>query len=218
MDNSILLTIFQLTVLLFSIMIHEVSHGLMALRLGDETAKKFGRLTLNPLKHLDPIGSIFLPLFLFITKSPIILGWAKPVPYNPNALYKDYKYGPLKVALAGPFSNLAVAFIFGLIIRFGSTFFNPIALAFISFIVLLNCLLAVFNLIPIPPLDGSKILTAILPYRYSSVIQNIGLGGIFIVVLFLYFFSNLIWFPAITLFRLFVGGASAESFLRVFGS
>jgi len=218
MDNSILLTIFQLTVLLFSIMIHEVSHGLMALRLGDETAKKFGRLTLNPLKHLDPIGSIFLPLFLFITKSPIILGWAKPVPYNPNALYKDYKYGPLKVALAGPFSNLAVAFIFGLIIRFGSTFFNPIALAFMSFIVLLNCLLAVFNLIPIPPLDGSKILTAILPYRYSSVIQNIGLGGIFIVVLFLYFFSNLIWFPAITLFRLFVGGAGAESFLRVFGS
>lgn len=212
-----MLIIFQLAVLLFSVMIHEVSHGFMALRLGDETAKRFGRLTLNPLKHLDPIGSIFLPLLLFFTKFPVILGWAKPVPYDPNALYKDYKYGPLKVALAGPFSNLAVAFVFGLIVRFGAPVFNPVTLAFLSFIVFLNCLLAIFNLVPIPPLDGSKILTTVLPYRYSLALQRIGLQGVFLVLLLLFFFPDVIWYPAAVLFQLFVGSSGASSFLGVFG-
>jgi len=217
MDNTIVLTIFQLTVLLFSVIIHEVSHGLMALHLGDETAKRFGRLTLNPLKHLDPIGSVFLPLLLFFTKSPVILGWAKPVPYNPNALYKDFKYGPLKVALAGPLSNLAIAFVFGLMVRFGATVFNPVTLAFLSFIAFLNCLLAVFNLVPIPPLDGSKILTAVLPYKYSLVLQRVGLGGIFFVLLLLFFFPGVIWYPSAAIFQLFVGSSGVSSFIGVFG-
>lgn len=217
MDNTIVLTIFQLAVLLFSVIIHEVSHGLVALRLGDETAKRFGRLTLNPLKHLDPVGSVFLPLLLFITRSPVILGWAKPVPYNPNALYKDYKYGPLKVALAGPFSNLAIAFIFGLTVRFSTAVFDPVTLAFFSFIVFLNCLLAVFNLVPIPPLDGSKILTAVLPYKYSLALQRIGLQGVFLILLLLFFFPDVIWYPATALFRLFVGGPGTQYFLGFFG-
>ena len=216
MESNIILTVYQLVVLLASVMVHEVSHGLMALKLGDDTAKRFGRLTLNPIKHLDPVGSIFLPLILFLTHSSVVLGWAKPVPYNPDALYKDYKYGPLKVALAGPFSNLALAFFFGLIVRASGGFLSPVALGFLSFVVFLNCLLAVFNLIPIPPLDGSKILAAVLPRKYSAALQNIGMGGIIIVMLILFYASDVIWFPAVALFRLFVGLNGAEAFLSIF--
>ena len=205
MDNTILLTVFQLVVLLFSVMLHEISHGLVALRLGDETAKNAGRLTLNPISHLDPFGSVMLPLLLVLTNSPVVLGWAKPVPYNPNALYKDFRYGPLKVALAGPLSNLALALVFGLIIRFGTGLLNPTILGFLAIIVLMNCYLAVFNLVPIPPLDGSKIFSSILPPRYAHMIENIGLSGILVVVLFLYFFGFIIRVPAETLFYLFTG-------------
>lgn len=176
----------------------------MALRLGDETAKRAGRLTLNPLKHLDPIGSILVPL-ISSSFGGFIIGWAKPVPYNPNALYKDFKYGPLKVALAGPLSNLSLALVFGLIIRFGGALLNPMALQLLSLIVALNCLLAVFNLMPIPPFDGSKILTVILPYRYSFLVERIGLEGVFLVLLVLFFFPHIIYLPATLLFRLFAG-------------
>src|SRR3989344_7856754 len=108
-----------------SVVIHEVSHGVAAYLQGDKTAKDAGRLTLNPISHLDPFGSVILPILLVLTHSPVVLGWAKPVPYNPNALHKDFRYGPLKVALAGPLSNLALAFVFGLIIRFGFNFLSP---------------------------------------------------------------------------------------------
>lgn len=205
MDNNILLIIFQLVVLLFSVMLHEISHGLMALRLGDQTAKDAGRLTLNPVNHLDPFGSIMLPLLLVMTNSPVVLGWAKPVPYNPNALYKDFRYGPLKVALAGPLSNLVLALVFGFVIRLGMGILSPITLQFLGIVVLMNCFLAVFNLVPIPPLDGSKIFSAILPRRYADMMENIGLGGVFVVVLFLYFFGFIITIPAKALFSLFTG-------------
>ncbi len=205
MDNSILLIVFQLVVLLFSVMLHEISHGLMALRLGDQTAKDAGRLTLNPVSHLDPFGSVMLPIVLVMTHSPVVLGWAKPVPYNPNALYKDFRYGPMKVALAGPLSNLALALVFGLIIRFGMGFLSSTIINFLAVIVLMNCFLAVFNLVPIPPLDGSKILSAVLPPRYAYMVENIGLGGVLVVVIFLYFFGSIITFPAEALFRLFTG-------------
>jgi len=216
MESNIILIVYQLVVLLVSVIVHEVSHGLMALRLGDDTAKRAGRLTMNPLKHLDPVGSVFLPLLLFFARSPILFGWAKPVPYDPNALYKDYKYGPLKVALAGPFSNLALALFFGIIVRFGSGVLGTEALGFLSFIIFLNCVLAVFNLIPIPPLDGSKILSAILPYRYSMLFERIGFGGIIILMFLLFYVSDIIWIPAITLFRVFAGFNGAEAFLKVF--
>ncbi len=205
MDNSILLIVFQLVVLLFSVMLHEISHGLMALRLGDQTAKDAGRLTLNPVSHLDPFGSVMLPILLVMTHSPVVLGWAKPVPYNPNALYKDFRYGPLKVALAGPLSNLALALVFGLIVRLGTGILPPVALGFSALIVFINCFLAVFNLVPIPPLDGSKILSSILPPRYAHMIENIGLGGVLVVILFLYFFSSFIYVPSAFFFSLFSG-------------
>src|SRR3989344_7002554 len=155
---DITLLIFQLAVLLGSVIIHEVAHGAMALRLGDDTAKLAGRLTLNPIKHLDVVGSFLFPLFLYFAKFPFILGWAKPVPYNPTRLYRDLRYGPLKVALAGPASNILVALIVGTILRLGSGFFSQEVVNLIGFIVFLNILLAIFNLIPIPPLDGSKII------------------------------------------------------------
>ena len=198
--------LFQFAVLMFSVIVHEVSHGLMALKLGDETAKREGRLTLNPIPHIDPIGTILLPLILFLSKSPILLGWAKPVPYNPLALFKDFKYGPLKVALAGPLSNLAIALVFGLILRFIPII--PYNMApFIQIIVLINCLLFVFNMLPIPPLDGSKILTTFLPYEYARKLEEMGLMGILWVFLFLLLFPGFIQGMAFSLANLIMGSS-----------
>ncbi|HID11544.1 MAG TPA: site-2 protease family protein, partial [Candidatus Latescibacteria bacterium] len=155
--------LFLLAILLLSIVIHEVSHGLMASYLGDPTAKYAGRLSLNPLRHLDPVGSVLVPLFLVIMRSPFLFGWAKPVPINPYN-FRDQKYGSAKVSLAGPGANLLVALVFGLAIRFLSPAFEiPALLAIFSFIVFINILLALFNLLPIPPLDGSHILFTFLP-------------------------------------------------------
>src|SRR3989338_8315594 len=157
--------IFSIAVLIMSIVIHEVSHGLAANALGDPTAKYEGRLTLNPLKHLDPFGSVILPLLLLLAtggQGPIF-GWAKPVPINPYN-FKDQKWGELKVAISGPAVNFLIAIIFGLIIRFlsaqaGLNFPGTAPfLQLLSIVVFYNFLWALFNLVPIPPLDGSWIL------------------------------------------------------------
>lgn len=184
--------IFQLVVLIFSVMIHEIAHGYMAEHLGDHTARDAGRLTLNPLRHIDPFGSIFLPFLLAITNSPIILGWAKPVPYDPNNLHKDYKYGPLKVALSGPFSNILILVAVGLVARFGVGFLNPLTSGFLGFVAYLNIFLAIFNLVPIPPLDGSKILPLVLPGKTIWDIEKFGFAGILLIFVFLYFFAGFV--------------------------
>ncbi len=183
--------IFLIVILIFSIVIHEVSHGAMANYLGDPTAKYAGRLTLNPIKHLDPIGSVILPIFLVImanvTGGGIIFGWAKPVPINPYN-FRDQKYGSLKVSLAGPGANLVIALFFGLLLRFLPflSAFSGLIVMF-SYIVYINILLAVFNLLPIPPLDGSHILFTFLPDSMQNVKAFLSQFGFFI-LLFIVFF------------------------------
>ena len=211
--NSIALSLFQIIVFLFSVVIHEVSHGVMAHKLGDDTAKNAGRLTLNPIPHLDMVGSIILPALLIITGSSFVIGWAKPVPYNPLRLTKDLKYGPLKVALAGPGSNIILALIVGAVIRLGVGFLSPVAIYMLVQIVIINVLLAIFNLIPIPPLDGSKILTLFLPPKYSFALQSLGLGGIMFVLLFLFFFSSLIFSATMNISALIIGKGALSVFI-----
>jgi Zn-dependent protease len=156
---DILATIFLVVIIIFSAIIHEVMHGYAADYLGDKTARYAGRLTLNPIPHIDPIGSILLPLALALSGSPIFFGWAKPVPYNPYNL-RPGRFSEAIVAGAGPASNAVIAIIFGLVVRFN---IDPTLAEFFFLIVVVNVMLCIFNLIPIPPLDGSKVLEAFLP-------------------------------------------------------
>ena len=203
--------IFQIIILIFSVIIHEVSHGIMALAWGDKTAQYEGRLTLNPIKHIDWLGSVFLPLFLYISHSGFMFGWAKPVPYNPYNLRNRNIAEPL-IAFVGPLSNLIVAVIFGLLIRvipylgLPASISIPNLLNIFSFVVLINISLAVFNLLPIPPLDGSKIITIFLPakarYTFHVVSEKYGLIILFLVIVFL---PDVISPIILSLFKLIVG-------------
>lgn len=201
------LQLFQIIILIFSVIIHEYMHGWMANYLGDSTAKDAGRLTINPIPHIDIWGSIILPLMFVITKMPIMFGYAKPVPFNPYNL-RDQKYGSAKVALAGPMSNLIIALFFGLILRFFSGYlmeFNIILIVLLQIIVYLNILLMALNLLPIPPLDGSKVLLPFLPYDWQMKFLQLEHYGFIFVLIFVFFGFALI-IPVINfLFKLIVG-------------
>ncbi len=185
--EAILLPVFYIVVILYSVTIHEVSHGLMANSLGDPTAKNLGRLSLNPIKHMDLFGSVLLPFFLYLTTG-FAFGYAKPVPYNPNNL-NDRKYGPVKVALAGPGSNFVLALLFGLTLRFMPDVFpSSLVPELFSRIVLLNLVLGVFNMFPIPPLDGHWLLMAFLPPSMSNVKNFIYKNSFILFPIFLIFF------------------------------
>lgn len=182
--------IFSLVILLFSVIIHEISHGYAALALGDKTAAYEGRLTLNPLRHIDIMGTIVFPLITLLLPGGFLFGWAKPVPYNPYN-FRNRRWGEAFVAAAGPLSNIALALIFGSFIRFyvipHGLLDSPLGVLS-QIIVLVNLTLAIFNLVPIPPLDGSKILTSLLPERFLALRQSIERMGFIAVIVFLIFF------------------------------
>lgn len=189
-----------IAVLIVSIVLHEIAHGWMANWLGDPTAKLQGRLSPNPLVHIDPLGSVVIPALLFLSNAGILFGWAKPVPYNPYNL-NDQKWGEAKVAAAGPAVNLFLALIFGLLIRFSGEIgiVSGSFLEIASYIVYINILLAFFNLIPIPPLDGSKIIQPFLPLnaqlKYRNFIHSFERWGLLGTFLFIFIFINLFWAP-----------------------
>ncbi|MEA3452894.1 MAG: site-2 protease family protein [Patescibacteria group bacterium] len=196
-------------IFLFSVVFHEVAHGWVAYALGDPTAKYAKRLTLNPLKHLDPVGSIILPgiliLMNFFGTGGIIFGWAKPVPVNPRN-FKDQKYGSAKVAIAGPLANISLALIFGLILRFLPGFYPTQGIAFIFlYIVQINLILAVFNLMPFPPLDGSHILFAFLPRSAEKIKIFLSQYGLFVLIFIIFFLFEYIIKIVIWLMTLITG-------------
>jgi Zn-dependent protease len=197
--------IFYVVILVMSIVIHEVSHGFMAEYFGDRTARDAGRLTLNPIPHLDIFGSIILPAVLVLTHSPFLFGWAKPVPYNPNNL-SDRKWGTIAVAAAGVMANFLIAIIFGIIIRISLGFVLPAGFYFITgAIVVVNLALGIFNLIPIPPLDGSKILFSFLPESAFSFMITYERYALILLLVFIVFFSQYLGPIIYFLFHLLTG-------------
>ncbi len=191
--DPILADIFAIIVLIFSVVIHEIAHGAVANSLGDPTAKLAGRLTLNPLSHLDLFGSFLIPLFLIVTTG-IGFGYAKPVPINPFN-FRDQKYGMIKVALAGIAANFALALVFGLILRVllhSTVFVNADFNNLLAIIVGTNLWLGVFNLVPIPPLDGSHVLFAFLPRSQEDFKVFLQRYGFIFFIIFIFYFSNII--------------------------
>lgn len=199
--------IFYIIILIMSVIIHEVSHGYAAKYLGDDTAEQAGRLTLNPLKHLDPIGSVLVPLLLIISKAGFIFGWAKPVPYNENNL-RNKKWGTVIVAGAGVFSNFCLAIIFSLLIRAAAPLGLPESFISIAgLIVLVNLVLGVFNLIPVPPLDGSKILFALLPESARRAQIFLEQYSLVFLIIFIFFLWRYVAPVIFGLFKLLTGVA-----------
>lgn len=200
-------SLFYVCVLIMSVVAHEVAHGFAAYFMGDMTALHQGRLTFNPLKHLDPLGSVILPLLLVISGAGFVIGWAKPVPYNPLNL-RNYRWGTILVASAGIITNLFLALIFGLFMRFAPNLgiTSPGVYTISATIVIVNCVLALFNLMPIPPLDGSKILFALLPNsfrRYEYLLEKYG----FVLVLIFVFFGWKLITPLVFKMFTFFSGA-----------
>lgn len=206
MENAIGL-IFQVGILIFSVVAHEVSHGFVALMLGDHTAEEEGRLTLNPLHHIDPFGSVILPAMSYLFGG-IIVGWAKPVPYNPYRL-RNQKWGPAIVGAAGPAANIFLAVVFGMLFRFLGAYPDGGFLANLApiagMIALLNLSLAIFNLVPIPPLDGSKVLFAVLPVQWRGLQSILEQYGVILLILFIGFFSHLLSPLILFAFRILTG-------------
>jgi len=196
-------TILFIAILVISVVVHEVSHGYAAYYLGDPTAKLQGRLTMNPIPHIDPIGSIVVPALLAILPGGIIFGWAKPVPYNPHNI--SNRYGDAIVAAAGPLSNLILAGIAGSVLQLTTITAGSALGFFLAGIILINIVLAVFNLVPIPPLDGSKILFNFLPARFNYIRDILERYGFMILLFFIFFAIKLIQPVIFTLFEFFSG-------------
>jgi Zn-dependent protease len=203
--------IFFIIILFLSIVIHEYAHAYVAYSLGDPTAKYAGRLTLNPIPHIDFFGTILLPMLLILSSSPFLFGWAKPVPINPYN-FKDQKYGQAKVAIAGPAANLFLALIFGLLIRFTianeALYFLMPLIPLFGAIVIINILLALFNLLPFPPLDGSHILFTFLPDSAQNIKVFLQKYGFFLLLGFIIFGGFRFLFPLIMILFYIITGTT----------
>lgn len=187
--------IFYIFVLVMSVVLHEVSHGYAARALGDRTAEWQGRLTLNPIAHIDPFGSIILPILTYISAG-ITVGWAKPVPYNPYNL-KNPKRDEGLIALAGPVSNALIAIVFSIFFHLGQGVFGAGTLQLFTVIVITNVALGLFNLVPFPPLDGSKILWSILPEPYAGQVRRFTERYALVFIIFLFAFVGNIIGPVV---------------------
>lgn len=186
---DLLLLIISLVILIYSAILHEIAHGYVADRLGDPTARLLGRLTLNPIPHIDPIMSVLLPLILLISGSPVLFGGAKPVPVDPFNL-RDGRKDVALVSLAGPLTNLILAIVASIIIHILSAVLpdmSNVITQILFTIVRINLLLAIFNLLPIPPLDGSKIFALLLPERDARAYLSVSEYGTFILLFLLFF-------------------------------
>lgn len=200
------LSIFYFLILIFSIIVHEVAHGLAAEKEGDPTARMLGRITLNPIKHIDWFGSIILPAILILSGTGIVVGWAKPVPYDPQNLKRGNKSVAI-VSIAGIVVNLGIAIVFGLGLRL--LIANGIATQGIaeigSIIVLVNIVLALFNAIPLAPLDGFRVLSAVLPYRAQPTLRVVEQYSLPLLIAFIFFGWKFVAPLAFVLFRLLTG-------------
>ncbi len=207
-------------VLIFSIVVHEVAHAWQARREGDRTAEDLGRITLNPLPHLDPFGSFIVPALLYFSGSGFLFGWAKPVPVNP-ANYRDYVAGDIRVSLAGIVSNIGLAVISTLLLAVlvkvessvGSlgVVVDPVYVA-LEYGIFINLILAFFNLLPIPPLDGSHVLAHLLPDRWARAYRQFGQWGILALIAVMYLVPNAF---SIVLWPVFQLRALADWFVRL---
>jgi len=173
-------TPFIIVLVFFSVVCHEIAHGFVALKLGDPTAYRAGRLTFNPVSHIDPIGTILLPALFLITNSPIMLAWAKPVPVNPG-YFRNPKTGMMWVAIAGPATNFALALILTLFLHLAGNLIPAILMHSLAMAALMNIVLMVFNLLPIPPLDGSRIVARFLDGQALYQYKKLERYGLFIV-------------------------------------
>jgi len=207
--------IITFAILIFSAIVHEVSHGLMAERLGDSTARDMGRITLNPIPHIDPIGTILVPILIYLgSGGRFWFGAAKPVPVN-FANLRPRRLGMALVSLAGPLSNFAMAILFVIPIKLNLA--NSISYPILLQAIVINLILGVFNLVPIPPLDGSKILASLAPDRWMYTILSWERWGFILVLIFVYlnWFSYILWPVVMVFFQIF--HLSFGDLMSVFG-
>lgn len=193
------MNIISLPLFLIAVVLHEYAHGWVANKLGDHTAKDSGRLTLNPLAHIDPIGTIFLPIMLTLMQSPVVFGWAKPVPVN-FLLLRHPKRDMLLVSMAGIGANILIAVFFSILLKAGLFPANTYGWLWLNYAILINLVLAVFNAVPIPPLDGSKILLGVLPWKLALSYAQLERYGMVLLIVFLWLglFDRIVW-PVIML-------------------